>query len=99
MSKFIAKQPNGLYCRFSTVVYSITHYNMTFDDYVELLMKLYGKNRRVAEKEAEDTIKNYMIPFQEVIDSFLPYKNTEEEFRYQLKEMGYEQWKNVKLKH
>ena len=29
MGAFIAKQPNGLYCRFSTVVDCVTHYDMT----------------------------------------------------------------------
>ena len=29
MGAFISKQPNGLYCRFSTIVDTITHYNMT----------------------------------------------------------------------
>ena len=29
MGAFICKQPNGKYCRFSTVVDSITDYNMT----------------------------------------------------------------------
>lgn len=39
MAGFIAKQPNGLYCRFSSVVDTITHDNMTFDDYVKVIME------------------------------------------------------------
>lgn len=35
MGSFIAQQPNGLYCRFSTIVDTVTHYNMTKDDYIE----------------------------------------------------------------
>lgn len=31
MGSFIAQQPNGLYCRFSTIVDTVTHYNMTKD--------------------------------------------------------------------
>lgn len=33
MGAFVAKQPNGLYCRFSSVVGTITDYNMTEKDY------------------------------------------------------------------
>lgn len=29
---YIARQPNGLLCRFSTVVDAPTHYNLTEDD-------------------------------------------------------------------
>lgn len=36
MAGFISKQPNGLYCRFSTVVDCPTDWNMTEEDYVEL---------------------------------------------------------------
>jgi hypothetical protein len=36
MGVFIAKQPNGKYCRFSTVVDSVTYYNMSEEDYIEM---------------------------------------------------------------
>ena len=36
MGAFIAKQPNGLYCRFSTVVDCPTDWNMTEEDYLKL---------------------------------------------------------------
>ena len=35
MGSFICKQPNGKYCRFSTVVDTLTHINMTEDEYIE----------------------------------------------------------------
>ena len=35
MGAFIARQPNGLLCRWSTIVDNITHYNMTEDEYIE----------------------------------------------------------------
>ena len=34
MGSFIAQQPNGLYCRFSTIIDTVTHYNMIKDDYI-----------------------------------------------------------------
>lgn len=39
MGGFIAKQPNGKYCRFSSVVDCPTHINMTFEDYVKVIME------------------------------------------------------------
>lgn len=36
MGSFVCKQPNGKYCRFSTVVDTVTDYDMTEEDYVEL---------------------------------------------------------------
>lgn len=89
MGAFIARQPNGLLCRFSTVVDTVTHYNMTEEDYItEVQMDYYGRNRGAAEHEARDTINNYMQPFSEVIRRFVPYNNTREEFLNILREMG-----------
>ena len=90
MGAFIARQPNGLLCRFSTVVDTITHYNMTFEDYVvDVQMRKYGRNREEAEVEAQKTIEHYIKPFQEVIDRFIPNNQTEKGFYVILKEMGY----------
>lgn len=89
MGAFIARQPNGLLCRFSTVVDTVTHYNMTEEDYItEVQMHHYGRNRETVEREAKDTIANYMQPFSEVIRRFMPYNNTREEFLNILREMG-----------
>lgn len=90
MGAFIAKQPNGLYCRFSTIVDTVTHYNMTFEDYVnDVQIGKYGRNRQDAEIEAKDTIEHYLKPFQEVIERFVPNNSTVEEFKNMLKDMGY----------
>lgn len=86
MGAFIAKQPNGLYCRFSTIVDTITNYNMTEEDYIELCVSKWGKE---GVETAKDTIKNYLYPFQEILDRFLPYNNTVEEFKALLVIMGY----------
>lgn len=89
MGAFIARQPNGLLCRFSTIVDTVTHYNMTEENYiVEVQMGRYGRNREQAETEAKDTIKNYIRPFSDVIKRFLPCNNTHEEFLSILREMG-----------
>lgn len=56
MGEFICKQPNGKYCLFSTVVDTITNYNMTEEEYIELC-------KQTAEKGAKDTLKNNLQPF------------------------------------
>ncbi len=52
MGAFISKQPNGKYCRFSTVVDTITNYNMTEKEYIELCKERAAQE---AEKEAKGT--------------------------------------------
>ena len=47
MASFVCKQPNGLYCRFSTVVDCPTDWNMTAKDYIEMC-------KAKAEKEAKE---------------------------------------------
>lgn len=89
MGAFVAQQPNGLYCRFSSVVDTVTHWNMTFDEYVEQVqMKRYGRSHEEAVVEAHDIINNYIQPFQEIINRFRPLNNTVEEFNRILSEMG-----------
>lgn len=80
MGAFICKQPNGLYCRFSTVVDTITDYNMTEDDYIELCVER-------AKEEAKDVLKNYIRPFDWVKEYFAPNNMSQEEFDKILKEM------------
>lgn len=89
MGAFVAQQPNGLYCRFSSVVDTVTHWNMTFDEYVEQVqMKRYGRSHEEAVVEAHDIINNYLQPFQEIINQFRPLNNTVKEFNGILREMG-----------
>ena len=81
MGAFISKQPNGLYCRFSTVVDTVTHINMTEEEYIEMCAER-------GRKEARDVLDNYLQPFSEVKEKFVPNNNTVEEFNELLKEMG-----------
>ena len=73
MGSFICKQPNGLYCRFSTITDCPTDWNMTEEDYIELC-------KQRAEQEARRTLKHYLYPFNLVIDRFYPANMTEQEF-------------------
>lgn len=56
MPAFISKQPNGKYCRYSTQTDSVTHYNMTAEQYIE-----YCAQR--ARKEAKDVLEHHLQPF------------------------------------
>jgi hypothetical protein len=85
MGAFIAKQPNGLYCRFSTVVDTVTDWNMTEEDYVNLCV---AKATEQAIKEAKETLANHLYSFETVKNHFFPSNNTIEGFEKILKEMG-----------
>lgn len=80
MAGFIARQPNGLLCRHSTVVDCVTDYNMTEEDYINLC-------KEKAEKEARNVIENYMQDFSLVEERFFPNNMSEEEFQQIIKEM------------
>lgn len=81
MGAFIARQPNGLLCRFSSIVDTITHYNMTDEEYIEYC----AENAR---EEARRDLKNCVKPFRLVIQYFVPNNCSVEEFNNYLKEMG-----------
>lgn len=80
MGSFIVKQPNGLYCRFSTVVDCPTHINMTKEDYINLCMER-------AREEAEDVLENYIRPFEWVEEYFHPNNMSKKEFKECLNKM------------
>lgn len=92
MGAFISKQPNGKYCRFSTVVDTVTHYNMTEDEYIEMCVER-------AKEEARDVLANHTRPFEWVIDYFYPNNATREEFAKILKEMGVSEEQIAELTH
>ena len=81
MGAFICKQPNGKYCRFSTVVDTITDWNMTEEDYIEMC-------KQKAEEEAKDVLKNHLKQFDMVKSYFYPTNMKEKQFKDILKAMG-----------
>ena len=81
MGSFISRQPNGLLCRFSSVVDTVTHHNMTDAEYIEMCA---DRGR----KEAIEVINEYLRPFDEVKDSFVPNNMTEKEFKELINEMS-----------
>lgn len=84
MSAFIARQPNGKLCRFSTVVDTITHYNITDEDYIEYCAELAREAAKFRLKNAE----HFLLSFDEVIKQFIPREQSSESFLKMLREMG-----------
>lgn len=80
MGSFICKQPNGLYCRFSTVVDTVTDYNMTTEDYIEMCAER-------AREEARDVLQNRCRPFEQIKEHFIPTNMSKSEFRRIMDEM------------
>jgi hypothetical protein len=85
MGGFIAKQPNGLYCRFSTVVDTVTDWNMTEEQYIDMCVQ---KAIKEAREDAIDTLKRWQRPFSEVKQRFQPGNHSIERFNEILQEMG-----------
>ena len=81
---YIARQPNGLLCRFSTIVDAVTHINMTEEDYIEMCAE---RAREEARRDLED--KRFVKPFDCVLEDTRFDNMTYEEWQGYLKEMGY----------
>jgi hypothetical protein len=80
MGAFVVKQPNGLYCRFSTVVDCPTDWNMSEEDYIELCAQR-------AREDAKFTLEHYLRPFEWVKDYYYPNNMSESEFQKCMDEM------------
>ena len=63
MGSYIARQPNGRLCRFSTIVDAVTHINLTEEDYIELCAE---RAREEARRDLED--KRFVKPFDRVLE-------------------------------
>ena len=77
---FIARQKNGLLCRFSTVIDTVTDYNMPDEAYLEMCAQK-------AREKAQETLKHYLRPFEQVKASFVPTNMSRNEFNRILKLM------------
>ncbi len=78
---FISQQPNGRYCRFSGISDTVTNYNMTAEEYIELCAQR-------ARDAAIFELKHRLVPFSEVKRCFLPTNDSVEDFNDMLKAMG-----------
>lgn len=77
---FIARQPNGLLCVFSTIVDCPTHWNMSDEEYINM-------KKEQAAIEAKKVLKNSIRPFEWIQQNFIENNMTQEEFNGILKEM------------
>lgn len=59
---YIARQPNGLLCRFSTVIDAPTHYNLTEKEYIELCAEQAREEARYNLKQ-----KHFIKRFENVL--------------------------------
>ena len=86
---FIAKQPNGKYCRFSTIIDCPTHINMTKEDYLEYRIKtaIEEAEREVNEMFDESRPNPRIHDIDEVKEQFQPNVMTVSQFRTILKKM------------
>lgn len=78
---FVSQQPNGRYCRFSGIVDTVTNYNMTAEEYIEMCAELARINARFE-------LKHCLVPFSQVKNCFLPTNDSVEDFNDMLKAMG-----------
>lgn len=84
MGAFIARQPNGLLCRFSSVVDCPTKWNMTDEDYLNNTTGTVNNW-----EHGQDILDNYMQPFAEVIEYFRTENMSAAEFIDFLIDVGY----------
>jgi hypothetical protein len=67
MGDVIAKQPNGKYARFSTIVDNFTHINMTADEYINVCIERAIEN---AKEDAKKVLEYYTHELAEVMEDF-----------------------------
>ncbi|EAH2852770.1 hypothetical protein V8U55_002563 [Listeria monocytogenes] len=88
MPGIISKQPNGLFCRISTVVEAATHYNMTcegLDDYLSETCKYDYRDQSV-----EEWYFKHGFDFENAISAIGPCCSTYAEIKNFLVEVGYQ---------
>lgn len=73
MGSYISRQPNGLLCRFSSVVDCVTDYNMTDEEYIEMCAER-GK------EEAREVLEKHLQPYERVIQDTKFYNMSKKKF-------------------
>ena len=63
------------------MVDTLTHIDMTEEEYIELCVE-------EAKEKARRTLERDLVPFEEMVELFLPNNNSVDEFNSMLKEMG-----------
>lgn len=73
MAEIICRQPNGKICRFSTIVDTITHYNMTDAQYIEFEVTR-------ARERAMQRLASGLTEYDDMIARFEPRNMSRAEF-------------------
>lgn len=81
---FIARQPNGLLCRHSSVVDCVTDYNMTDEECINLQVQ---RAKEQAERDTRTILEKYLQGIEEVKENFIPSNMSKKEFNKLLKDM------------
>jgi len=82
MGAYWAKQPNGKYCRFSSVVDGVTHYNKTASQVI-------GYYVRKAKEEALYDLEHRVKDFDCVIEDTADYQKDDKGWKKMLMRVGY----------
>ena len=93
MGVLYCKQPNDLYCRFSTVVDAVTHYNMDKNELKELLIHKLGDWDYDVIHFDEFLTRDYgfhVYPFDEVLERYTTANQTMEGVLETMREMGFD---------
>lgn len=88
-----SRQPNGLYCRFSTVVDNFTHCNLTEDDLIERLGEP-DTRYLLSFPVGVDFHSFHLWPFDYIKTRIRPDNDTLENVRKLLRKMGDDDWEN-----
>ncbi|EAD6087213.1 TPA: hypothetical protein RED10_002054 [Listeria monocytogenes] len=88
MPGLIAKQPNGLYCRISTVVEAQTHHDMTKEELEDLLITQRSLDINLV--TLEQWLAVYEVDFNLAIEQLGSACSTFEETKEWLVEVGYQ---------
>lgn len=89
MGLFVVKQPNDLYCLYSTYVDTIVCHNMTREDYIDF-KKEEAKEAAKRHLDRIDKGEAWEVPdFEKLIEKFIPREMSIDEFIKIIREAGY----------
>lgn len=75
---FIARQPNGLLCRHSSIVECVTNYNMTDEECIDLQVQ---RAKKQAEHDTRMILEKYLQDIEDVKSNFVPGNMSKKEFK------------------
>ena len=83
MGAIISRQPNGLLCRFSTIVANFTHINMTDEEYIEMCAEQAREEARMLLES-----KHFYYPFEDIAKEQIFGNGTRKQILATYRKMG-----------